>query len=106
MEIAGVMTHSPIIREIPKVASRVKIATLLGFFRSGSSIPFRTRVPPSSVSDNRIARIVYWIVTMIISVQKIRDTAPMIFSVLGEKKKRSEVYKLGWFQYHKYKPTA
>ncbi len=85
--IAGVMTHSPIISEMPSMARRVNIDAERGCLMSGSRIPFRTRVPPSPVCESFMARMVYCTVTITVSVQKISEIVPMILARVGSMKR-------------------
>ena len=91
MLIAGVMTPSPIKREIPTIASRDTKATWFPDFSRGRRISLSTIVPPSPFLPRCIARYVYSIVTRMVSVQMIRERMPMILSGVGGMRRKIAV---------------
>jgi len=80
IEIAGVITPSPIRRETPIKPRNVTNAILRPDLILLVRISFNTIVPPSPLELRLIARIAYSNVTRMIRVQNIRESIPIILS--------------------------
>ena len=91
MLMAGVITPSPIRREIPTIEIIRTMPALLLEERRDVSISFKTIVPPSPLLLRLMASHAYCTVTRVKSVQTIKDRTPITLSCVGFRRRNTTV---------------